>query len=172
VRPVLARAPADRVTNVVNRPAVRLSRRHERWLYVMGGLLVVSGVGWLLSHYVLPHHGEFADAPSPAEPWWMRLHGAALIGFLTAFGALLPGHAVRGWRRRMNHRTGMFMIVVVSLLALTGYGLYYVGDETTRPWISIIHWAVGLAATAGLVVHAVLGKRDRKRTRESVPRTP
>lgn len=51
------------------------------------------------------------------------------------------------------------MLVVASLLAVTGYGLYYIVDDQWRSWTSTLHWIVGLLATALLTLHAVLGKQ-------------
>ena len=39
------------------------------------------------------------------------------------------------------------------LLTVTGYGLYYVAGESVRAWISIVHWAVGLAVPLLLAAH-------------------
>ena len=110
----------------------RLSRRHERYLYLTGTLLAVSGVAWLIDHYLLRTPGMPTLGPHPSEAWWMRLHGAAVIGFLVAFGALLPGHIVQNWRQRANRYSGLTMVIVVSLLALSGYGLYYLVDDQQR----------------------------------------
>ncbi len=143
----------------------RLSRRHERSVYLTGALLLVSGAGWLVGHFLLRTPGVFG-APHPSEPWWMRLHGAAVIGFLVAFGALLPGHVVQNWRQRVNRYSGLTVVSVVGLLALTGYGLYYLVDDRQRALVSTLHWAVGLAASAALVLHVILGKRWAAQARE------
>jgi hypothetical protein len=147
---------------------VRLSTRHERWLYLVAGALLVSGLGWITAHYVLAGNSlvaglEFEGVPHPSELWWLRLHGAAMMGFLVVFGALLPGHVARGWRRRRNKHSGIFMLATTAVLGLSGYGLYYLGDETTRPWISAVHWVIGLAAGTGLVLHVTFGKRGVRR---------
>src|SRR5450631_2017070 len=120
---------------------MRLSSRHERWLYVAGATLLLSGFGWLVSHYLLSGSGltaafEFEGVPHPSEMWWLRLHGAAMMAFLVAFGALLPRHIVHGWRRRKNRRTGLVMLLLVAALVLSGYALYYLSSEQARPWIS------------------------------------
>ncbi len=140
-------------------PPMRLSRRHERWLYVIAVAVLASGLGWLVDHYLFAGQAEFGEAHAPAEPWWLRLHGAAAMAGLVAFGSLLPGHIARAWRLRINIRSGLLMLGIVLTLVVTGYGLYYAGDEETRPWIGMIHWIVGLVAAAGLIVHVRFGKR-------------
>jgi hypothetical protein len=143
----------------------RLSRRHELYLYLTGALLAVSGVAWLIGHYLLRAPGASALGPHPSEAWWMRLHGAAVIGFLLAFGALLPGHIVLNWRQRANRYSGLAMVIVVSVLALSGYGLYYLVDDQQRAVTSALHWVAGLVACAALLLHVVLGKRLAARAR-------
>jgi len=136
-----------------------VSTRHERWFYVVAGASLLSGLGWITAHYVLSGSSLvaaflFQGVPHPSELWWLRLHGASMMGFLVLFGALLPGHVTRGWRLRRNCQTGIFMLTVVAMLSLSGYALYYLGDEATHPWISAVHSVIGLAAGAGLVLHA------------------
>jgi hypothetical protein len=143
----------------------RLSRWHERWIYVVGVLILVTGLGWLADHYLFAGSAEFGEAHAESEPLWLRLHGAAAMIGLVVFGSLFPGHVVRAWRSWTNWRSGFFMFGLTTLLVATGYGLYYVGDEQTRPWISVIHWLVGLVAAASLVVHARLGKRQSRHLR-------
>lgn len=140
---------------------IKLSQRHQAWIYSVGALLVVSGLGWLIAHYFLASAGEFGEAHHFSEPWWLRLHGAVAMGFLVVFGALLPGHAFRAWRLQKNRRSGGFMIALILILVVTAYGLYYAGGDAFRTWLSAIHWITGLAATAGLTVHVWLGKRVR-----------
>jgi hypothetical protein len=102
---------------------------------------------------------DFGEAHAAFEPWWLRLHGAAAMAGLVVLGTLLPGHIARAWRARTNHRSGLLMLGLAAILVVTGYGLYYVGDEDTRPWISMVHWLFGIAAGAGFVLHVRLGKR-------------
>lgn len=137
----------------------QLSRRHEFWLYCSFGLLLISGAGWLASHYVFPRSGPFGAVANPAEAWWLRLHGAAMIGFLVAFGALLPGHVSRNWRAHLHRRTGGVNVALVTALALSGYGLYYLVGDQARAWTSLLHWGTGLLWMAALALHVILGKR-------------
>ena len=140
---------------------VRLSSRHERWVYGVGGLLLLSGFGWLVAHYFLASAGQFGEVHHASEPWWLRLHGAAATGFLIVSGTLLPVHVAPALHWGKNRMTGVLMLAVVALLVLTAYGLYYVVGDSWRAWMSTIHWTSGLGATAGLTAHVWLGKRRR-----------
>jgi hypothetical protein len=148
----------------------RPSPRHLRWLYVLSGLLLASGVGWLTGRYGLRASGPYGEVPHPSEVWWLRLHGAAAMGLLIAFGALLPGHVAHNWRRRIHYRTGLFLVVSVAWLALTGYGLYYLVSDRLRSLISVAHWGVGLSSVFALVAHVVLSYRRAARRRTDIVR--
>jgi hypothetical protein len=128
-------------------------------------MLLVSGSGWLFGHYLLRAQVPGA-APHPSEVWWLRLHGAAVIAFLVSFGGLLPRHVPLGWRERGNRGSGAAMLILVAVLAVTGYGLYYLVDDAQRAWASLTHWSLGLATAGALVLHATLGNRLRRK-RES-----
>jgi hypothetical protein len=141
------------------RVLVPLWFRYELWLCATGALLWLSGIGYLTSHYMIARVRGFADALHPSEIWWLRLHGAALLGFLVAFGAMIPTHMRATWRGRVNRGSGLSMVSLVVILVVTGYGLYYAADENIRPWISAAHWAIGLAAAAAILLHRALGQR-------------
>ena len=140
---------------------MRLGRHHRQWIYAVGGSLVASGVGWLIAHYLLVDAGSFGETHHPSEPWWLRLHGAAVMAFLVVLGTILPGHVRRAWSLRKscaqsvrrNVVTGIFMLSLLAVLTLTGYALYYSGDEDLRPYISTTHWVIGLAAAVGFYQH-------------------
>jgi hypothetical protein len=142
----------------------RLSPRHRSWLYFFAALLWLSGLGWLIAHYALRSADAFTGAHA-SEPWWLRAHGAAVIGFLVAFGALLPGHIRRGWRQSVNRGTGVAMIILAAVLTLSGYGLYYLVGDAWRAWTSVIHWTIGLLSGGVLALHVLLGKRLVARAR-------
>lgn len=142
----------------------QLGPLHRTAVYLSSALLLLSGAGWLVARYALRALAGDSDLPHPSELWWLRLHGAAVIGFLVAFGGLLPGHVLYGWRHHFNRSSGATLLAVASALALTGYGLYYAGDEHWRAVISTGHWCVGLLATAGLLWHVIAGRRLLRRS--------
>ncbi len=115
--------------------------------------MVVTGCGWLLCHYGLADAGEFGALPHPLEALWLKLHGAAGMLALVLFGSLLPSHMLRAWSQRRGRATGGSLAGLFALLSVTGYGLYYVGGESFRAWISVVHWAVGLGVPLLLAAH-------------------
>jgi hypothetical protein len=88
-------------------------------------------------------------------------HGAAAYAFLLIGGAMIPVHITLGWNTRRNLKSGLALSGVCVVLALTALGLYYVGDEISRNWVSIIHWVIGFIAIPALLIHALIGRSGR-----------
>jgi hypothetical protein len=148
---------------VGHRQPLRLSRRRRYLIYAIGWMLWLSGVLWLLFHYALMQKGEFGDTPHPLEPWWLRLHAAMAFAALWACGLVWGVHVVAGWRTGRQRWSGGGAMGVLAWLALSGYLLYYLGDEQWRAIMSVAHWAAGLALPALLALHIVLGRRRARR---------
>jgi hypothetical protein len=51
------------------------------------------------------------------------------------------------------------MITLNTLLIMTAFGLYYLGSETVRPWMSWIHILVGFSVPGLFTLHIFLGRR-------------
>jgi len=153
---------------------MRLSTAHRRWIYWSGAALLTTGGLWLLFHYFARTQGQFGETAHPLEVWWLRLHGGCAMLVLVVIGSLLPVHVRRGWHLRKNLLAGWVLGMLALLLIASGYALYYVGNETTRPWISAFHWMLGLGAPLVLTWHVWRGQRqhairkpDQRRTHES-----
>lgn len=146
----------------MNAPALRLGTWHQVYLYSVGAVLVLSGVLWLGFHYYVRVEGDFGPTLHPLEPWWLRVHGVSAAAFLIGFGSVLPGHVRRAWSAARNRVTGTVFFAVMLALTLTGYLLYYVGDEATRDMMSLIHWAIGLAFPALTLLHVWRGRVWRR----------
>lgn len=137
-----------------------LSRTHRYAVYGTAFALLLSGVGWLICRYLLREGGELADFPHVFEPLWLKLHGALAMVSLLVIGTLFPWHAWRAWKIRRNVSTGLTIGVALLMLIVTGWGLYYVGSEALHPWLSVIHWGIGLAWVPALALHVIIGRRQ------------
>jgi hypothetical protein len=137
---------------------IRLSRYHEWWVYAAIALLVSSGLLWLLFHYFVTVHSDFGATRHPLEALWLKVHGAAAMLALVLFGTMMPVHIRKAWHARKNRWSGGLMLAVLLLLILTGYALYYLAGEESRPWIGAIHWAIGLGMVPVMVLHIIVGQ--------------
>lgn len=145
-----------------------LPRWHEWLVYATTALLVLTGIAWLLLDRFGKVEGEFGPEPSPALPWLLLTHGTVAYAFLIVAAMLIPVHMRLGWHSGRNKPSGLSLVGIGLLLALSGLALYYSTGEAFRGLASISHWVVGLTLPILLVVHLVRGKGSRpKVTRRS-----
>lgn len=141
-------------------PAFKLPDWQRRSFYGIAVLLWISGALWLVAHFFLRPVGEFGATIHPAEPWSMKVHGAAAMLILWLTGSLLQQHIKRALLARRNLAAGWSMIVLLGLLAFTGYGLYYIAGEESRPLWSAVHWVVGLGLPVMIALHVHYGRKS------------
>jgi hypothetical protein len=142
----------------MKRRGLQLSRRHRFTLYAVSVLLLISGAAWAWANH-LDEAGHASDALRDFKPWLLKIHGFSAMAFVLLLGTLLPGHVRRAWHARKNRGNGAFFLAAIGLLTLSGYALYYLGDETWRNAASQFHLWLGLAAPLLLVWHICAGRR-------------
>lgn len=147
--------------------AVRLPRWHEGLVHVATGLLVASGVGWLLLDRFGKVQGEFGPEPNHALSWMLLIHGSAAYGFAIITAMLIPVHMRLGWRSGRNRPSGLLLVGIGLFLLLSGLMLYYATGEGLRAAASLSHWLIGLGLPIAVVVHLVRGKGSRPKPRGS-----
>ena len=140
----------------------RTLSRSRRWaLYIVGIGVWLTGGMWLLFHYFIVKQGEFGPTVNPLEPWWLNLHGAFAFAAVWIFGLLWGVHIAKLWPSKRKRWSGGILTAVFTLLILSGYLLYYVGDDRIRPLISVLHWGIGLACPAFFAWHRLRGRAIR-----------
>ena len=142
----------------MNRHRFQLSRGHRWPLYAAGILLLVTGAAWAWVHH-LDESGRAGDAWRGLKPWLLKIHGFSAVGMVLLIGSLLPGHVRRAWNSGKNRAGGAWFLFAVSVLTLSGYTLYYLGDERWRQATSGLHLYLGLASPILLTVHIRAGRR-------------
>jgi hypothetical protein len=139
----------------------RLPRWQEWSVYVTLGLLIATGVAWLLLDWFVRIAGDFGPEHHPAEHWMLVGHGVTAYAFLLIGGAMIPVHITLGWNTRRNLKSGLTLAGTCLVLTVSALGLYYMADEISRKWVSLLHWTVGLAVVPALLVHALIGRSGR-----------
>lgn len=148
----------------MRRNSVRLSRRHEWFVYAVAAAVFFTGAAWAAVHYLLAPPNDFGIAGA-GQSWCLKLHGAAAMAVLVLLGSLLPLHLKFAWRAGRNLRTGLSLLALLAFLVFTGYGLYYFGDERLRAWTSAAHLWVGLMLPVIMSMHVWRGKTSRVKLR-------
>jgi hypothetical protein len=147
--------------------SIKLSRRHKIAFYSVLGVVFASGAIWTWLHYFVQTDSGFSSAR--AQVWTLTIHGLSAAMWLLLIGSLVPLHVKYAWRARRNRTNGVFFISIVTVLIITGYGLYYIGNEQLRSWTSWIHLVVGLALPFLLIFHIWRGRVSRRIKRFYAP---
>lgn len=127
----------------------------RRSLYVVSLGVWISGGLWLFLHYFFLRRGEFGPEVNPLEPWFLKVHGAFAVAAIWMFGLLWSIHVTKVWPLSWRRWSGGLMAGVAAWLILSGYLLYYVGDDKARSILSILHWGIGLAAPVLFLWHRI-----------------
>lgn len=145
---------------------MRLKPSFRFAIYAAFAVLFLTGAGWFVADWQKNISGDEIWQQSVA--YLLMVHGGAAMAILLLLGALIPIHIMRAWRSRRNRVSGSTMAAFNAILIATAFGLYYLGSETLRPWMSWIHIAAGLLLTLGLPVHIYLGRRTSARAAQDL----
>jgi hypothetical protein len=136
---------------------LRLSFSFRYAIYAVFTVLALTGAGWLVADWQKDLSSDEIWQQSIA--YLLMIHGGTAMVALLLLGALVPVHLMRAWRSRKNRISGSVMVTFNAILILTAFGLYYLGSETLRPWMSWIHLAAGFALALLFPFHIYLGRR-------------
>jgi cation transport ATPase len=137
----------------MRRSKLRLSPLTEFFVYLVFGALLVSGVVWMFAQSSL----EEGNASL-----MLKIHGAAAMAALILLGGLI-NHVRKSWKARKNRVFGVPLLLSILFLVLTGYGLYYAGNEQLRSLISRWHAWIGLGLFLLLPAHVAIGRAFRRK---------
>jgi uncharacterized membrane protein YfcA len=115
----------------------------------------------LSAKYVFSQAGEFGRILPDWSLTAGAVHGGIAMLASVVFGATLGAHAYL-YRRAVDNRLfGYLLIAAFAILLLTGFGLYYLSNDTLRAYSSALHWTSGLALAPILVAHVATEQRLR-----------
>lgn len=129
-----------------------MSTALRRVIYTICTLLWLSGCAWLVVHFFFPVVTDFGPAPNPLEPWLLRVHGWVAVSGIFLFGWITSEHISDRWRKPQNRVSGLSLAVFVSILAVSGYALYYTADRL-HDGAAVVHEVLGALAIAFALAH-------------------
>jgi hypothetical protein len=139
---------------------LRLNPSFRFTIYAAFAVLVLTGAGWLVADWQKDISGEEIWQQAIAN--LLMIHGGAAMVTLLLLGALIPLHMMRAWRSRKNRVSGSVMVTFNTVLVGTAFGLYYLGSETLRPWMSWVHIAAGFSLALWFPLHIYWGRRKTR----------
>lgn len=119
------------------------------------GAVWLSGVAWLVLHYGYATPTEFGATPHRWEAPALTLHGVAGVAVVFLCGWLAATHVATHWPRRRRRATGLGVSVVAGMLGVSGFALYYLVAAAARDATALGHAALGTAAIAVVLLHAL-----------------
>jgi hypothetical protein len=143
----------------LERRTAALGPLHRRTLYVVSALLWLTGTFWLYFFYLGKRRGSLGPFGNESATMCLKIHGAAAMAFLIVLGTLLLDHVGLGWPHKRQRPTGVSLLSLCGVLIVTGWGLYYIGEEWLHDVTSVIHSILGFALPLFIFFHARLAKR-------------
>lgn len=137
---------------------MRLRTSFRYSLYAAFAALSLTGAGWLVADWQKDVAGDEIWQQIAANV--LMIHGGIAMLALLLLGALIPVHLRRSWRNGKNLVSGSVMAAFNAVLIVTAFGLYYLGSEAVRPWMSWIHLGTGFSLALMLPLHIWLGRRE------------
>jgi hypothetical protein len=144
---------------------IRLEPNHRQLFYLVFAVLWLSGALWLIAEWL--KQADLGPVRTPLQTLSMKIHGAAMLGYLAMLGTLWT-HVRRGYALRTNRLSGTLLIAVNVALLLSGWMLYYVSEDVLREWSTLIHWSIGLVTVLLLSGHIWLGRWSSRKTQQPV----
>ncbi|MGH7953346.1 MAG: hypothetical protein ACREFE_15740 [Limisphaerales bacterium] len=130
----------------------------RRLLYTVSLTLLLSGIGFAWIQH-LDQEGRAGDTLLQIKTKLIAVHGFSAMFFVLLLGTLLVSHIQRAWLGRKNRPNGVLFLSAVGLLTLSGYALYYLGNESLRDADAQFHLWLGVVTPALLGWHIWCGRR-------------
>lgn len=111
--------------------------------------LLLSGFFWQIA---LLRRGP-EGIPGAFEPWLARCHGLSSMAALFAFGIIAARHIPRGFALRQRNRTGLAVTALFVVLAISGYALAYLVNDTWHTRLGWTHTLFGIVAFSLGAIH-------------------
>jgi len=132
----------------------RLKTGQKLTVYLVSSGLLLSGLVWLVFFYFVRVTDQFGfENPHPIQGYVIIAHAIFALPAVWIYGFLWNLHVKPGWRARTRRWSGGTIWSLVLLMILSGYALYYIGNDTVRDWVSLLHWVPGLLALVIFLLH-------------------
>lgn len=118
------------------------------------GAAWVSGAALFLIKTFGQTQNEFGFQRHALETPLRAAHGGAMMLVLAAVGSVMAVHIWAGWDTGLRRRSALALIGTALVLAATGWGHYYLSNETGRVWIGWIHTALGIGLVPLFWIHS------------------
>jgi len=128
-------------------------------VYVVLGVLWLSGCLWLCLDQFFASRGQFGATPHPWQPPILMLHGIVSILTMYLLGWITARHILQWWPRRLRRWSGGVLAAFLALLAVSGFALFFLSDDRWQHIAALTHDALGLGSTVTGIQHGFFARR-------------
>jgi cellobiose-specific phosphotransferase system component IIC len=121
-------------------------------LMVIFGALWLSGCFWLVLHYFFSQSADWGTVQHPWSPTVLKIHGWIAVASVFLLGWVTARHVSDRWSQTKKRVSGLGIVSVAAILAVTGYALYYTTDRLHDD-AALIHEVFGGVAILLALVH-------------------
>lgn len=127
-----------------------------------GTLWCLGAAVFVLEHF-FAENGEFGLVPHPWAPGLTEIHGIVAVLATYLFGWICADHVAKTWRSAADRQSGLWILVLVAVLAATGFAAFFLVDDSARAINGAVHEYLGLALLLPWGAHAMWFRRRRAR---------
>lgn len=129
---------------------------------IFASLWLLGAIVFVLKHFFATQ-GEFGITPHPWQPALLMLHGIVAVAATFLFGWICSAHVSITWRMRADRASGVWLLVLIFTLALTGFAAFFLVDDSLRSLTGTVHEWLGLALMIPWVMHLMFGRSPARR---------
>jgi hypothetical protein len=134
---------------------------HRRFLLLTCAGLAATGLAWTWID-LRYGFGPVDDAwLLSVRAWLGRTHGAFAMLGLAAFGSVAVTHVRCNWGEGQRRASGIALVALFGLLAVSAYLLYYGSEGPLRSASAWAHIAAGVVVIVVFAVHWLARTRTR-----------
>lgn len=136
------------------------------WIFIVLGMSWISGVTFFIFNNWIIIDGEFGPEKHSLQNPILQIHGFAAFLMIITYGFLIASHVNHSWKVKPLRIWGIIMLVMETLMIITAYILYYIGNPDHHEIVGYIHAAIGFLLPIVLTTHIIIGIKNRNNAKK------
>jgi hypothetical protein len=133
--------------------------RQRLTVFIVVGLLWLTGCAWLALDQFFAKRGPFGATPHPLQPGLLLAHGILAIIGVYVLGWVSSRHILPWWSAHDRRLSGGAFAALLAVLVVSGFALFFVSDDQWQRGSAWVHDVVGLVVTLFALQHWLFARR-------------